>query len=187
MPIISIGDLFVIALLGTLISAMLASTAARPYGNTLAQGAIIISSSLGLLACIVFLSAALHGETNIILPGLQFAATPLSAFFLSIVYAVSILGSIFAIRDADTKSDLVRGALPMALLLFSIQLVLFAPSPFWFLLGVQAMLACTYFIVISRADEDALQAGSLFLAVVQTGFACLLAGFLIVAHGNPFV
>lgn len=187
-------SLFVIALLAPLAAAFVA-LATRKYlwSNTVTQSILAFSGACGLVATAAFFVLLTQGEsayTSIVLPGaFGLSAGPVAMFFLMLIYAGTLLTSLYAIASLPPYRDVY--ALPWlnvasAIFIFGMQATVLSPSLFAFLLFWEVMSVSAYFLVIADRSEDSLHAGWLYFIMTHIGFACLVAGFLLLAQGDLF-
>ena len=184
-----IGRLFLIALGLSAVGAPLALFAGRAaWGNTLTQIFFILSGIAGLAGVAAFFTAYAQGTLGMLMIPLGLVVTPLSAFFIGIVYAGIALTSLYSIGALEKYKDVY--ALPWlnaasAAFMVGMQAVVLAPTPLVFLLAWELMSVAGYFLVIADTKEESLRAGFLYFVMTHIGFLALVAGFLILSGGTP--
>ncbi|MBU6323144.1 MAG: hypothetical protein KGI41_02650 [Patescibacteria group bacterium] len=187
------GLLFVAALVLPLLGSAAALLARRAgWGNALSQYLFMLSGVLGLAALAGYFTA-LHAASSVVLlssPVLAFSVTPLSAFFLLIVYLGTFITSLYALGYLPLYADAYSVPLTNAVsgvFLFALAAVLLSTTVFTFLLSWELMSLSAYFLVIADRSPESLSAGFLYLVMTHIGFACLSAGFLLLSGGHAFI
>ena len=187
-------SLFVVALLTPLVAAFVALVTRRyDWSNTLVQLIFAFSGASGLIAVASFFTLFAQGKlavAYVVIPGaFGFAAGPVAIFFLMIIFVGTLLTSLYAIGSLPHYRNVY--SLPWlnvasALFIFGMQATVFSQFLFEFLLFWEIMSVSAYFLVIADRSEESLQAGWLYFVMTHIGFACLVAGFFLMAHGNVF-
>lgn len=160
--------------------------------NKLVQFLFLASSLLGGLGTIgvlhQFFTGALQA-TILTIPGIPFTATldVWSAFFLLLIHGGVCLASLFALGYLPKYKHVYSFDslnLATALFVFGMQATVLASSVFVFLFFWEVMSVAAYFLVIADREEASLKAGFIYFVMTHLGVACLLAGFLLLAHGD---
>ncbi|MGH9763620.1 MAG: proton-conducting transporter membrane subunit, partial [Blastocatellia bacterium] len=174
---------------GTVASVVLANhrPAARIIGHVLALGGAICALGVG--------AGGLAGSTlNINVPwllpvipgGLLLGIDRVSAFFVLIVALVAIPSSLFALaytRDYEAGHSIAGMGAAFNCFIAAMILVPLARNVLTFLILWEAMSLASYFLVMTEhEDRETQRAGWVYLVMTHTGFACLLVGFLLMAH-----
>lgn len=120
--------------------------------------------------------------------GFSLGLDRLSAFFVLVIATAAVPSSIYAIaytRDYEGRSSLAGMGLALNAFLAGMVLVALARNVLTFLVMWEAMSVASYFLVMTEAEHRETQdAGWLYLVTTHAGFACLLIGFLLMAHGT---
>lgn len=184
------GGSLLAALYLPLVSGALALLMRRDtVGNLIAQWTLIIAGALGLFSLALF---SLGGAPEVLITQgsiLALAISPLSAFFLGIVYLGMLLTAWYALGYLPRYQNaysLPWLNLASGFFLFGMQGVVLSGSPFAFLLFWEVMSVAAYFLVIADRSDESLRAGFLYFIMTHIGYACLLAGFLLLARGHVF-
>jgi hydrogenase-4 component B len=161
--------------------------AARILGHTLALLGAIGALGLGV--------AGLAGGTlnlNIpqILPvisgGVAFGADRLSAFFVVVIAVGAIPSALYATgytRDYECRHSLAGMGAAFNIFIAAMVLVPLARNVLTFLILWEAMSLASYFLVMTEHEHrETRQAGWVYFVMAHAGFACLLVGFLLLAH-----
>ncbi len=169
------------------------ATSRFSFNNTLVQSVFALSGLSGLVAGGYFFALFRMSEGVFIavtFPGLiTVALGSLQVFFLMLVYGGVFLTSLYAIHSLPPYKDVY--ALPWlnvasAFFVVGMEATIFAPSLFSFLLFWELMSVSAYFLVIADKSDESLRAGWLYFVMTHIGFACIAAGFLLLAQGNLF-
>jgi hydrogenase-4 component B len=150
---------------------------------------------LGALFALALGLAGLAGGTVTvsiaqILPigGLLLGFDRLSAFFLVVIAAAAVPSSLYAIaytREYEGRYSLAGMGVGFNLFLASMSLVVMARNALTFLALWEGMSLASYFLVMTENDKrETERAGWLYLVMAHAGFACLLAGFLLLARAT---
>ena len=113
----------------------------------------------------------------------------LSAFFLLLLHAVSLMTSWFGARyTEDERVHYPLGAvLPLtAVFVLSMQGVLLASGVAGFLLFWEAMSLSAFLLVMADREEESRRAALLYLAIAQFGAGALIVGCGILGGGSLF-
>lgn len=186
---LDIGRLFLLALSLSIVATPIALLAGRAsWANVFTQTVFILSGLAGLLGVGAFFSAYAHGSLTSLVTPFGLLVTPLSAFFVGIVYTGIVLTSIYSIGSLERYKDVY--ALPWlnaasSTFLVGMQVVVLAPTALAFLLAWELMSMAGYFLVIADTKPDSLRAGFLYFVMTHIGFLSLVAGFLILSGGTP--
>lgn len=191
----SLSALYSIALFVPLVAAFAAiAPIRRAYRSSIAHAILVLSGLVGLVATAAYFSALMQGTNSVVAVALAplffFYVTPLSAFFLGLVFVGVALTSWYA-----------QGYLPLyeqtysipwldfatSLFIFGMLATLMAGQPFSFLLAWEFMSIAAYFLIVADGSKDSLAAGFRYLLMAQLGFLSLVVGMLMLAGGNPFV
>ncbi|RLB55716.1 MAG: hydrogenase, partial [Deltaproteobacteria bacterium] len=146
-----------------------------------------------LLGCIdavrMLLDGSSHEATISYLQGvdLSFRTSPLSAFFLVVIFAVCALAALYSFHFMDNPGWARRTAahyLFFSLLVIAMALVVVADGMIPFLLSWELMTIASFFLVIyDHEEEDNRKAGYLYFVFSQGGAMFIFAAFgLIFAH-----
>lgn len=166
--------------------------ARRPHVSRLAGHACALIGAAGALALGV---AGLAGGTldvmiAVLFPvgGLSLGMDRLSAFFVLVIAVAAIPSAAYAIaytRAYKGRHSLAGMGLGFNVFLAGMVLVVLARNVLTFLVMWEAMSLASYFLVMTEAEyRDTQQAGWMYLVMTHAGFACLLIGFLVMAHGT---
>jgi len=151
---------------------------------------------LGAIAAFALGIAGLAGGTlDVAIPallpvggGFSLGMDRLSAFFVLVIATAAIPSAIYAIaytRAYEGRSSLAGMGLGFNAFLAGMVLVALARNVLTFLVMWEAMSLASYFLVMTEAEHRETQyAGWLYLVTTHAGFACLLIGFLLMAHGT---
>ena len=113
----------------------------------------------------------------------------LSAFFLLLLHAVSLMASWFGAKYTEDEQDTYppRLVLPLtAVFVLSMQGVLLSSGVASFLLFWEAMSLSAFFLVMADGEEDSRKAALLYLAIAQFGAGALIVGSGILGAGSLF-
>ncbi len=187
--------LYTIALFLPLVAAFAAiAPMRRAYRSSIAHAILALSGLVGLAATAAYVGALTQGATPVVAVALAplffLYVTPLSAFFLGLVFVGVTLTSWYA-----------QGYLPLykqtysiswldfatSLFIFGMVATIMAGQPFSFLIAWEFMSIAAYFLIIADGSKDSLAAGFRYLLMAQLGFLSLMVGLLMLAGGNPFV
>src|SRR5574337_1205717 len=185
-------NLLLLALGGFGVGAVGAVLAARRPGVSRWVGHA--GALVGAMAAFALGVAGLAGGTlDVMIPallpvgGFSLGMDRLSAFFVLVIATAAIPSSIYAIaytRDYEGRSSLAGMGLGFNAFLAGMVLVALARNVLTFLVMWEAMSLASYFLVMTEAEHRETQdAGWLYLVTTHAGFACLLIGFLLMAHG----
>ena len=161
-----------------------------PYAHVL----LILSGVCGLLATGMFYDLLAQGRLGFavlyVSPLFSLVVTPLSAFFLGIVFLGESLTSWYALGYLPHYRDTYR--LPWldfatGFFIFGMLVTLMAAQPFAFLVAWELMSVAAYFLIVADGSKESLSAGFRYILMAQIGFLCLLLGFSLLAGGNPFL
>src|SRR5574337_987440 len=166
--------------------------ARRPAVSRLAGHACAL---IGAMAAFALGAAGLAGSTlHVTLPallpigGLSLGMDRLSAFFVLVIAVAAVPSAVYAIaytRAYEGKSSLAGMGLGFNAFLAGMVLVALARNVLTFLVMWEAMSLASYFLVMTEAEHrETQQAGWIYLVMTHAGFACLLIGFLLMAHGT---
>ena len=118
--------------------------------------------------------------------GLSLGMDRLSAFFVLVIAVAAIPSALYAIaytRAYEGRYSLAGMGLGFNIFLAGMVLVVLARNVLTFLFMWEAMSLASYFLVMTEAEHRETQhAGWMYLVMTHAGFACLLVGFLVVAH-----
>lgn len=175
--------------LGALASLALArrAPAARWTGHMLA---LLGAGSVGTLAVAGLAGGTAHWTLSGLLPfgGVVLGIDRLSAFFLLIIAVGGFPASLYALgytRAYESRHSLGAMACTWNLFLATMTLVVLARNVLTFLVLWEAMSLVSYFLVLTESDHAETQhAGLVYLVMTHAGFACLLMGFLLLAHAT---
>jgi hypothetical protein len=154
---------------------------------------LMIASALsGLAGAGVFLAWPVPprslGATPLLF-GAPLVIDRLSAYFLFLLHAVSLMTSWFgATYTEEQRHHYPLGAvLPItAVFVFSMQGVLLASGVAGFLLFWEAMSLSAFLLVMADREEESRRAALLYLAIAQFGAGALIVGFGILGGGSLF-
>ena len=146
-----------------------------------------------LLGCVDAVTSLLEGTTQtasfsyLQVLDLSFSMSPLSAFFLLAIFAVSGLAALYSFHYMDDPERAQRTAahyLFFSLLVISMALVVVADGMLTFLLSWELMTLSSFFLVIhDHEQEDNRRAGYLYFVFSHVGAMFIFAAFgLIFAH-----
>ncbi|HWQ68673.1 MAG TPA: hydrogenase 4 subunit B [Patescibacteria group bacterium] len=150
---------------------------------------------IGAVGALALGAAGLSGSTlDVMIPallpvgGLSLGMDRLSAFFVLVIAVAAIPSTAYAItytRAYEGKSSLAGMGFGFNAFLAGMVLVVLARNVLTFLVMWEAMSLASYFLVMTEAEHrDTQHAGWIYLVMTHAGFACLLIGFLIMAHGT---
>jgi hydrogenase-4 component B len=112
----------------------------------------------------------------------------LSALFLVVIAVAAVPSTLYAIgytREYEGRYSLAGMGLGFNLFLASMSLVVMARNAITFLLLWEAMSLASYFLVMTESDKrETERAGWLYFVMTHAGFACLLAGFLLLSRAT---
>ncbi len=191
----SLQILFAAALFGPLVAGAAALIGGKTrYANTVSQALFMLGAASGVISSIFSAIQFASGTWDPIrfsIPALSNSAFQLdgwTVFFLFLINFGVLLVSLFAAgylpRYAKTYSLPILNAVT-GIFIFGMQATVFSASVFAFLLFWEIMSVSAYFLVIADREEDSLKAGFLYFIMAHLGIACLLAGFLLLAKGDP--
>ena len=149
----------------------------------------------GAVGALALGAAGLAGGTlGVMIPallpvgGLSLGMDRLSAFFVLVIAVAAIPSALYAIaytRAYEGRHSLAGMGLGFNAFLAGMVLVVLARNVLTFLLMWEAMSLASYFLVMTEAEHRETQhAGWVYLVMTHAGFACLLVGFLVMAHGT---
>ena len=185
-------QLFLIALVLPIVGSVIALILYRqPIANSIVQAIFGLAGIAGLVGIATYFFGGFAGTALPIFStsSMLLAVNPLSAFFLSIVYAGMLLASIYSIGSLPRYKDVYSLpwlAVATAFFMVGMQSTLFAGNVFAFLLSWEAMSLSAYFLVIADASKESLKAGFLYFIMTHIGYASLAAGFLLLSGGDVF-
>src|SRR5574337_2203490 len=170
-----------------------AMLAARRPG--LSRWAGHVGAAIGAVAACALGAAGLAGGAlevvnPALLPvgGLSLGMDRLSAFFILVIATAAIPSAVYAISYThayEDRASLAGMGLGFNAFLAGMVLVALARNVLTFLVMWEAMSLASYFLVMTEAEHRETQdAGWLYLVTTHAGFACLLIGFLLMAHGT---
>ena len=173
--------------------AALAGLAARSrFARRLHHAMMIAGPIAGLVGAFVFLAwgvAPLSLGASPLLFRAPLGVDRLSAFFLLLLHAVSLMASWFGATYTEDEQDRypLRLVLPVtAVFVFSMQGVLLSTGIASFLLFWEAMSLAAFFLVMADGEEGSRSAALLYLAIAQSGAGALIVGCGIVGGGSLF-
>ena len=183
-----------------LLSALLLSAAAAFAGavgrthatRRLHHAAMAASAIAGLAGASVFLAWRLPAQSlgsSPLLFDAPLVVDRLSAFFLLLLHAVSLMTSWFAARYTEDERHRypLRAVLPLtAVFVLSMQGVLLASGLAGFLLFWEAMSLSAFLLVMADREPESRQAALLYLAIAQFGAGALIVGCGILSGGSIF-
>lgn len=188
MPADFVPHLFELALVAPLIAFVLAIVL-RGGGNVIVQ-ALLIAGGLSGIAGVI--EVAMSGFPPVaIFPSAHagFMVTGLSGFFLGLIYIGVILTSLFACYYVPHYQNSYAPRwlnAATALFIFGMEATVLSGIVIGFLISWEIMSLSAYFLVIADRGETSLKAGLLYLVMTHIGFACLMAGFMLLSDGNPW-
>ena len=153
---------------------------------------MIASALAGLAGAGVFLAwrvPPLSLGASPLLFGAPLVVDRLSAFFLLLLHAVSLMTSWFGARYTEDQQDHypLGAVLPItAVFVLSMQGVLLASGVAGFLLFWEAMSLSAFLLVMADREEESRQAALLYLAIAQFGAGALIVGCGILGGGSLF-
>jgi hydrogenase-4 component B len=155
--------------------------------------ALMIASALsGLAGAGAFLAWRVAprslGATPLLF-GAPLVVDRLSAFFLLLLHAVSLMTSWFGARYTEDERHRypLRAVLPVtAVFVMSMQGVLLASGLAGFLLFWEAMSLSAFLLVMADREPESRQAALLYLAIAQFGAGALIVGCGILGGGSLF-
>ncbi|PIU41634.1 MAG: hypothetical protein COS99_04370 [Candidatus Omnitrophica bacterium CG07_land_8_20_14_0_80_42_15] len=122
-----------------------------------------------------------------------FLFDPLSAFFLCVIFLISLPSAVYSIGYLKGESSGLKTALAwflLVLFLISMGLVVSVRNVFVFLIAWEIMSLVSYFLVVfDTKHEKSIQAGTIYIVMTHIGTAFLIAAFLIMfkyAHSFNF-
>jgi formate hydrogenlyase subunit 3/multisubunit Na+/H+ antiporter MnhD subunit len=185
--------LIVVGLLGAMGAALVSAVAglgaeARAF-RRLSHALALGSAAIGLVASVAYLAIQAPPLTLTATPiffGLPLAVDRLSAFFLVLLYAVSLMAAWFGARytEDERRKYPPRLVLPLTSLFgFGMQGVLLSTGVASFLLFWELMSLSSFFLVMADGEEESRNAALLYLAVAQFGAGALLVGMGLVTGG----
>src|SRR5574337_1687907 len=148
---------------------------------------------IGAMAAFALGAAGLAGGTlDVMIPallpvgGCALGIDRLSAFFVVVIAAAAIPSALYAIaytRAYEGRNSLAGIGCGFNAFLAGMVLVVLARNVLTFLVMWEAMSLASYFLVMTEADHrETQEAGWIYLITTHAGFACLLIGFLLMAH-----
>ncbi len=166
-------------------------TAANWWGNIFA----ILGSLLGIafgIAALTSISTFSFAITTASFPIhfpfqiLSFSVDKLSALFIIIISAISLLSSIYAIgyvKHFYRRYNIGTLGFFYNLFIAGMLLVVSSANALLFLLAWEAMSLTTYFLVAyERAEKKSVDAGLLYFSMMQAGTACIALLFMVFYH-----
>ena len=187
--------ILLIGIVGPLAIGFAALFSGNNTSNTvLIQRLYMLASASGFIGAVTLL-AQLAGNTQqpvtLAVPLLHSSLTldGWAIFFLLLINLGSFLASWFSAGYLPKYNKIY--SLPalnaiLGLFLFSMQMTVLASSILLFLLCWELMSVAAYFLVIADREPDSFRAGFIYFVLTQFGVSCILGGFLILAHGDPF-
>jgi hypothetical protein len=183
-----------------LLSALVLSAAAALAGvvgrtratRRLHHAAMVASALAGLTGAVVFLAWGVPARSlgaSLLVFGAPLVVDRLSAFFLLLLHAVSLMTSWFgAAYTEDERHRYPLGAvLPLtAVFVLSMQGVVVASGLAGFLLFWEAMSLSAFLLVMADRELESRQAALLYLAIAQFGAGALIVGCGILGGGSLF-
>ncbi|NJD69582.1 MAG: hydrogenase 4 subunit B, partial [candidate division NC10 bacterium] len=147
-----------------------------------------------MAACALGVAGLAGGTLNVVIPallpigGFSLGMDRLSAFFVLGIATAAIPSAVYAVaytHSYEGRSSLAGMGLGLNTFLAAMVLVVLARNALTFLVMWEAMSLASYFLVMTEAENrETEQAGWLYLVTTHAGFACLLIGFLLMAHGT---
>ncbi|OGG51198.1 MAG: hydrogenase 4 subunit B [Candidatus Handelsmanbacteria bacterium RIFCSPLOWO2_12_FULL_64_10] len=123
--------------------------------------------------------------------GLALGLDRLSAFFILVVAVGAAPSALYAIgytRAYEGRCSLAGMGVAFNAFLAAMLLVPLARNVLTFLALWEAMSLASYFLVMTEGEREEVQrAGWVYLVMTHAGFACLLAGFLLMARATGTV
>ena len=183
-----------------LLSAFLLSAAAALVGavgrtratRVLHHATMIASAFVGLTGASVFLVSGVAAQSlgaSPLLFDAPLVVDRLSAFFLLLLHAVSLMTSWFGAKYTEDERHHYppSAVLPLtALFVLSMQGVLLASGLAGFLLFWEAMSLSAFLLVMADREPESRQAALLYLAIAQFGAGALIVGCGILGGGSIF-
>ena len=191
MQFIFLGIIF--CLVGTLASGVIAFTWRTINGHRVAQIVLAGATASGFIASVAFLTSGAKSLVVFASPAvivLPFAITTLSAIFFAIVNIVACLCAVFAYRYVEMYKNVyfVPGLdFGVALFIFGMQAVLLSTNVIGFMVCWELMSLSSFVLVMADREEASRKAALLYFIMAQLGALSLLAGFMVISGGNPFV
>ena len=187
----SISLAITVSLVGTLGAGLIPLFWRNIKGHRVGQIALAASTAGGAVAAMTFLASgsqtlAVFAPPTV--PALQFQITALSAIFFLIVSAVACLCAIFAYRYVEMHKnvyDVPSLDFGVALFVFGMQAVLLSSTVVGFMLCWELMSLSSFVLVMADKEVASRKAALLYFVMAQLGAMAILAGFLLIASGNP--
>lgn len=191
-----IMDFIIFSLLGSVVASVVAMIGRFRGVHVLSSGLLMLATASGVVGAI---SALIYfGAGNALPPsvhffGISIAVNGLSLIFSLIINMVSFLVALYGIAylQGYEKTYHVRFVdILTALFVFSMQILLFANTPFGFILLWEAMSMTSFFLVMADREDASIKAALFYLIMTHLGAGALIAGFAIVSGGNfslPFI
>ena len=156
--------------------------------------AIVSGCLLGLVDAWTRLAGPVHGAVEFSYLGdfsLSFNIDTLSAFFLIVIFGVSLIAALYSFHYMSNAQKALRTAahyLFFSLLVVAMALVVTASNLITFILAWEIMSLSSFFLVAYNFEaSENRKAGYLYLIFSQVGAMFLLAAFgIIYAHGGSF-
>jgi hypothetical protein len=181
-----------LALLLSAAAALIGAVGRTRATRRLYHAAMIASALAGLTGASVFLARDIPARSlgaSPLLFGAPLVVDRMSAFFLLLLHAVSLMTSWFGVRyTEDERHHYPLGAvLPLtAVFVLSMQGVLLASGLASFLLFWEAMSLSAFLLVMADRETESRRAALLYLAVAQFGAGALVVGCGILGGGSLF-
>ncbi len=186
------SDALLIALLLSAAAALVGAVGRAPSMRRLHHTAMVASALTGLTGASVFLAWGVPTRSlgaSPLLFGAPLVVDCLSAFFLLLLHAVSLMTSWFGATYTEDERHRypLRAVLPLtAVFVLSMQGVLVASGLAAFLLFWEAMSLSAFLLVMADRERESRQAALLYLAIAQFGAGALIVGCGILGGGSLF-
>ena len=178
-------------LVATFIAFPLAFLLRKGLLRRLSNGFLVIGTGIGALSAMA--SMTLKTGAVPLLPviasfGVTFRLTPLAAPFFVVVNLVACIAAIYAMRYVDENRDAydvpsLHGV--TALFIFGMQATLLATSALGFMVSWEIMSLSSFTLVMADRSTASRKAAMLYFVMAHLGALSLMAGFLLLAAGNP--
>ncbi len=189
----SLSFVIVVCLAGTLGAGVCSLLWRTTIGQRTSHILLALATAAGAGAATVFLvkgAAPLTVYASNAVSILPFGITTFSAVFFIIINAVAALCAIFAFRYVEYYAhvyDVPRLGFCVALFIFGMQAVLLSTNIIGFMLFWEVMSLSSFVLVMADGEEASRKAALLYFVMAQLGALSILAGFMVLAGGNPWV
>ncbi|HTK05035.1 MAG TPA: proton-conducting transporter membrane subunit [Candidatus Eisenbacteria bacterium] len=175
----------------TLLSAPLAFFAGKGAARRLGSLLLILGTGVGAFsgaAALALKSGSVELPVLTAALGVNLELTALSAVFFAAVNLVACLAAIYSLRYVEESADLYHAPSlngVTGLFIFGMQATLLATSVLGFMVSWEIMSLSSFALVMADRSAASRKAAMLYFVMAHIGAMAIMAGFFIVAGGDP--